>query len=194
MGRAAGPVDWWVGEAVIGRMSQPDAAELLADDNRPDAAALRREAKVIRGRLDGLARLLADDVLTEVGVRQESARLRGQLAVVEGKQSDAGRVNVLGPLVAAEDVPAAATVGKLDYQVCDQCRCGYVRQLDVSDRYRGLGLGTRAIRVARRGRDGYQWSTTAQYPTNGTFWAAVGFPEDHDGACPRMQHRTVTQN
>ncbi|OJF15214.1 hypothetical protein [Couchioplanes caeruleus] len=81
----------------------------------------------------------------------------------------------------------AATVGRLDYQVCDQCRCGYVRQLDVSDRYRGLGLGTRAIRVARRGRDGYRWSTTAQYPTNGTFWAAVRLPEDHEGACPHMQ-------
>jgi site-specific DNA recombinase len=116
VGRAMGPVDWWVSEAVIGRMSQPDAAELLADENRPDAAALRREAKVIRRRLDGLARLLADDVLTEAGVRQESARLRGQLAVVEGKQADAGRVNVLGPLVAAEDVRAEWEAMDVDRQ------------------------------------------------------------------------------
>jgi hypothetical protein len=44
---------------------------------------------------------------------------------------------------------AMVIVDKLDYQLCDQRRCGYVRELDVSDRYRGLGLGTRAIRRHR---------------------------------------------
>jgi site-specific DNA recombinase len=101
VGRAAGPVDWWVSEIVIERLARPDAAALLDDDDRPDAAALRREARALRTRIDGLAKLFADKVLDEMGVRRESARLRADLADVEAQQRDAGRVNVLGPLVAA---------------------------------------------------------------------------------------------
>lgn len=77
------------------------------------------------------------------------------------------------------------TVGKLDYQVCDQCRRGYVRKLGVDYRYRGLGLGSRAVRAARRGRSGYTWHTTPQYLTAGTFWIKIGF-RDGD-ACPHMR-------
>lgn len=101
VGRAAGPVDWWVSEIVIERLARPDAAVLLDDDGRPDAATLRREARALRARIDGLAKLFADKVLDEMGVRRESARLRAELADVEAQQRDAGRVNVLGPLVAA---------------------------------------------------------------------------------------------
>ncbi|PYC75207.1 serine recombinase [Micromonospora arborensis] len=107
VGRASEPVDWWVTEVVIGRLERPDAALLLADDKRPDAAKLRREARALRVRLDSLAGLLADGVLTEVGVRRESVKLRTKLAEVEAAQADAGRVNVLGPLINAPDVRAA---------------------------------------------------------------------------------------
>ncbi|MFJ1538676.1 recombinase family protein [Micromonospora chalcea] len=107
VGRAAEPVEEYVAEVVIARLERPDAALLLADDNRPDAGQLRREARALRVRLDSLAGLLADGVLTEAGVRRESAKLRAKLAEVEAAQADAGRVNVLGPLVGAEDVRAA---------------------------------------------------------------------------------------
>ncbi|MGK5738889.1 recombinase family protein [Micromonospora sp. URMC 103] len=107
VGRAVGPVDWWVTEVVIGRLERPDAALLLADDSRPDAAKLRREARALRVRLDNLAGLLADGVLTEAGVRRESAKLRAKLAEVEAAQADAGRADILGPLINAPDVRAA---------------------------------------------------------------------------------------
>ncbi|MEU4424829.1 hypothetical protein AB0F81_29775 [Actinoplanes sp. NPDC024001] len=78
-------------------------------------------------------------------------------------------------------------VGKLVYQVCDQCRRGYVRELNVYEPYKGLGLGSRVLRVARRGRAGYVWQTSPQYPTAGTFWTAVGYDAaESKGVCPHM--------
>lgn len=105
--RASAPVDEYVGMVVAARLERDDAAQLLVDDGRPDAAELRREAQALRARLDSLASLLAEDILTESGVRRESKRLRGRLAAVEAGQADAGRVNVLGPLIDAPDVGAA---------------------------------------------------------------------------------------
>lgn len=107
VGRAAEPVDVYVTEVVIARLDRPDAADLLVDDDRPDAEALRHEAQALRVRLDRLAGLLGEGVLTEAGVRRESARLRAELAEVEATQANAGRVNVLGQLVGAPDVHAA---------------------------------------------------------------------------------------
>lgn len=107
IGRAAGPVDWWVGELLIERLSRPDAAGLLVADDRPDAIALRRQASALRVRIDSLAKLFAEGVLTEVGVRRESEKLRAQLAEAERALTDAGRVNVLGPLIGSGDVRAA---------------------------------------------------------------------------------------
>lgn len=104
--RASAPVDEYIGEVVIARLSRPDAVSLLADDNRPNAGELDREARALRSRIDGLATLLAEDVLTADGVRRESAKLRRKLAEVQERMTDAGRVNTLGPLIGADDVRA----------------------------------------------------------------------------------------
>lgn len=108
VGRAAQPVDEYVAGVVVARLEQPDALDLLlADTPRSDAAHLRMEARALRVRLDALAGLLADGVLTEAGVRRESAKLRTKLAEVEADQADAGRVGVLGPLIGAPNVQEA---------------------------------------------------------------------------------------
>ena len=52
--RAAAPVENWVSEVVIARLSREDAAELLHDDKRPDLEALRREATAKRARLNAM--------------------------------------------------------------------------------------------------------------------------------------------
>lgn len=107
LSRGAEPIEEWVTELVVARLSRPDAAELLVDDTRPDTAELRSEAMAKRMRLAQLADLLADGTLTPEAVRTTSARLKGELAAIEEQMADAGRVDVLGPLVAAEDVRAA---------------------------------------------------------------------------------------
>jgi site-specific DNA recombinase len=103
-GRASNPVDDHIGDVVIAWLGRVDAGELLrAAPTGPDAAKLREEAAALRARRDGLATLLADGVLTEMAVRREATRLAERLAQLEHDQADAGRVNVLGPLLAADD-------------------------------------------------------------------------------------------
>ncbi len=105
--RKAEPVDEFVTAVVIERLSRPDAAELLHDESKPDLEAMRGEAVALRTRLDSLAVEFADGSLTPSQLRAATARLRSRLKGVEGSMADAGRVNVLGPLIAARDAGVA---------------------------------------------------------------------------------------
>lgn len=106
-GRRAQPVEEYVAGVVVARLSQPDARELLHDTDRPDVAELRAQANAVRSRLDSLAVDFADDALTPSQLRAMTARLREKLAAVEAALADAGRVNVLGPVLNAPDVREA---------------------------------------------------------------------------------------
>ncbi|MCZ2824184.1 MULTISPECIES: recombinase family protein [unclassified Modestobacter] len=116
LSRSAEPIESWVGELVVARLSRPDAAELLVDTDLPDVTALRSEAAAKRARLGQLADLLADGTLTPEAVRTASARLRAELADVEARMADSGRADVLGPLVHAGDVRAVWAVLDPDRQ------------------------------------------------------------------------------
>lgn len=105
--RKTEPVDNYVSALVVERLARPDARDLLIDHERPDVEGLRDEAQTIRARLDSIASEFADGVLTASQLRTLTERLRANLAAVEGQLADAGRVDVLGPLVGAEDVAAA---------------------------------------------------------------------------------------
>ena len=105
--RSAVPVEEWVSEVAIARLSRDDAGELLRDDKRPDVEALRTEAAALRARLDQLATEFADGVLTGSQLRTATSRVRSKLATIEARMADAGRTDVLGPLVLAKDVRAA---------------------------------------------------------------------------------------
>lgn len=97
--RMAEPVDEYVGDVVVARLSRPDARELLDDRERPDVAALRGEANAARERLLSVAVDFADGDLTAGQVRAVTERLQGRITDLETQIADAGRVDVLGPLV-----------------------------------------------------------------------------------------------
>jgi DNA invertase Pin-like site-specific DNA recombinase len=105
LARSAAPVDAFVGAVAVERLSRPDAPELLADRDRPDAAGLAREAASVRSRLESLAADYGSGLLgrAEWLAAREAATRR--LADVERRQADAGRVDVLGPLVRARNLP-----------------------------------------------------------------------------------------
>ncbi|GAA3680840.1 recombinase family protein [Yimella lutea] len=106
--RMADPVDKYVRSVVVARLQRPDARDLLQEPTAaPDKAALRAEANAIRSRLESVAVEFADGSLTPAQLRAVTERLRQNLAQVEGRLVDAGRVPVLGPLVDAKDVEAA---------------------------------------------------------------------------------------
>lgn len=106
-------VDEVVVAAVVARLSQRDAADLLVAEGE-DAERLRAEAVSLRGSLDQLAALLVEGVLTADGVREQSAKLRERLDEVERRRVAADRPDALAALVCAEDVQAAWDAAPLD--------------------------------------------------------------------------------
>jgi DNA invertase Pin-like site-specific DNA recombinase len=104
--RMAGPVDDYVSRIVVARLSRADAATLMHRKDLPDVDQLRADATGLRERLKALAVDFADGELTAGQLRAASERIRERLADVERQLADAGRVDVLGDLIAAENVAA----------------------------------------------------------------------------------------
>jgi hypothetical protein len=106
--RQAAPVDQWVTYVLLERLSQPDAVDLLEDRQRPDVEGLRQQAAALRSRLQSIAVEFADDDTVSLSqFRAMTERLRERLRKAEAELADAGRVDLLGPLVHASDVEAA---------------------------------------------------------------------------------------
>lgn len=105
--RLSDPVDAYVEAVMVARLSRDDARELLDDHERPDVESLRNRANALRERLTGVAVEFADGDLTAGQLRAITERLREQIAAVEADLADAGRVDLLGPVVRAENVEAS---------------------------------------------------------------------------------------
>ena len=109
LSRAAEPIDELVQAVVVGRLSRPDAVDLLTEPTTPDLAVYRARAVAIRERLDDLATGLEEGVLTLAAVRRSSDRLHRELAETEIKMHTATHADVLSPLVTSHDVAATWT-------------------------------------------------------------------------------------
>lgn len=96
----------YVTAVVIERLSRPDAVDLLVDTNRPDVHELRREATALRAKLERHRIDYEDDTFTKAEYLNAKERTLGKIAKIEATLADAGRVDVLGPLVKAGDVRA----------------------------------------------------------------------------------------
>jgi hypothetical protein len=110
--RKTDPIEAYVSDVVVERLSRPDAAELLVNDSRPDVDALRARAMMLRHRIDDLYNEYVEDdedVLDAAKVRGALGRLRGKLADVESQMADAGRADLFGHLVQADDTATAWT-------------------------------------------------------------------------------------
>lgn len=82
VGRGRDRVDDFVGRVVIARLSQPDAADLLAHDDKAMVEALAR-ADVLRAKLASAADDYVDERITAEQLHRITARLRGQLDEAE---------------------------------------------------------------------------------------------------------------
>ena len=76
-------VDELVEAEVVARLSAPDATGLLTPS--VDESALAAEAQDVRARLDGLAELFADGLLTKVAVKEQSAKLNERLSAIRAR-------------------------------------------------------------------------------------------------------------
>lgn len=105
--RMAKPVEEFLSRVVVARLSRADARELLHRRDLPDVDQLRADASGLRERLEAVAVDYADGNVTAAQLRAATERIRARLTEVEAQLADAGRVDVLGDLIAAQDVAAA---------------------------------------------------------------------------------------
>ena len=94
-GALADPVDEYVTELTLARLTQPDAAELWTAE-LPDAAELMTEADTLRRRRDDIALDYADGVMTREQFRTANARVLERLGEVEAQIAAAGSVLAAG--------------------------------------------------------------------------------------------------
>ena len=87
--RKADPVDEYVTELTIARLTQPDAAELWTAE-LPDASELMAEADTLRRRRDDIAADYGDGVMTREQFRTANARVLERLGEIEAQIAAAG--------------------------------------------------------------------------------------------------------
>lgn len=102
--RLSAPVDDYVTEVLLGVLARPDAVDLLTMKRAPDTDGMHDELSALRSRLESTAVEFADGVVTPAQLRAITGRIRARMAEIEANLADAGRVDVLGPLVTASDV------------------------------------------------------------------------------------------
>jgi DNA invertase Pin-like site-specific DNA recombinase len=101
-------------EAVVGRLSRPDAAELVQPEERDDLAEVHEKARALRARLDSLAVEFADGDLTPSQLKTATKRITEQLAQAEQTITDSQATHVFDGVIGAEDVGAAFAGLSLD--------------------------------------------------------------------------------
>jgi site-specific DNA recombinase len=100
--RRLAPVDALVDDAVIARLSAPDAIRLLTPTE--DVAALAAEAGDVRARIDGLAALYADGTLSAAAVREQKAKLQRHLDSLHGRMNATEGGSILSGLITADSI------------------------------------------------------------------------------------------
>jgi hypothetical protein len=100
--RMSEPVDRYVSDVTVARLSQPDANELWVAE-LPDANDLMAEADTLRRRRDDIALDYADGVMDRAQFRTANERVLGRLGEIEAQIAAAGATSPLS-IVAAEDV------------------------------------------------------------------------------------------
>ena len=101
--RAAQQVDDFVAAVVIARLAQPDAVDLLSDDERPDVDALRTEAIALRARIAEAGDMYADGELTRPQLERIIDRAQRSLDRVEESMATATRGSALAGLAGSRD-------------------------------------------------------------------------------------------
>ena len=102
--RMSEPVDEYVSNVAVARLSRPDANELWAAE-LPDASTLMAEADTLRRRREDIALDYADSVMDRSQFRTANERVLGRLAEIEAQIAAAGATSPLA-IVAVEDVAA----------------------------------------------------------------------------------------
>lgn len=106
--RIAEPVDDFIAELVIRRLSRPDARLLLApEDRRPDLETLHARRADLAARETELAGLFAEGVITGPQLAEGTRSIRAQVETLDAQIGAATTVSPLNGFANAEDIELA---------------------------------------------------------------------------------------
>jgi site-specific DNA recombinase len=108
--RDAAEVDAYIEQTIIERLSRPDAADLLAPDQKRDTAGLHTRDAALRARLDELGRLYGEGTIDAAQLAQGTAAIRRQREAITAALAAASRGSVLAGVADAAD-PAKVWAG-----------------------------------------------------------------------------------
>jgi hypothetical protein len=103
MAAAQEPLDAYIEEVVVERLSRPDAAELLIARPDVDVSALAQEANSLRARMVNLGDLAESGDMSNAEYRQRKARLSEKLAGVEAEMTAAAGTSPLAGIAGRPD-------------------------------------------------------------------------------------------
>jgi DNA invertase Pin-like site-specific DNA recombinase len=107
LARVAEPVDQFITDVVLERLSRPDARLLLNAATGDDTEALSAEAAALRVRLSELSTLHATGAITGSQLAEGTAQIRARLTEVEARLANAFVGSPLAGFADAADVRAA---------------------------------------------------------------------------------------
>jgi len=107
LGRKAADAEQAIEEAVIARLSEPDARALLVNPDAPDGDRLTTERADIVSRLQATDKAMAESKVDVTSWATITGRLRERLAEVDKAMAHTTREPVLAELVTAKDVRAS---------------------------------------------------------------------------------------
>jgi DNA invertase Pin-like site-specific DNA recombinase len=116
--RSGAYLDALATEAVVARLSRPDALELVQPEQQDHLGDLHEQARALRARLDSLAVEFADGDLTPSQLKAATARIKEQLAAVDQTITDSQATHTYDGVIGVEDVPAAFEALSLDRKRC----------------------------------------------------------------------------
>lgn len=138
--RTAGPIEDYVTDHLLERLTRPDAAELITPKASTDeAAALRRDEIKLRARLDGLAEAFAAGDIDASQLQAGSKRARTDLDRVTAHLAALAQSPAVAALVSADDITHEWTSMDIDVQ-----RDVVSSVMDV--KILGLGRGVRTFK------------------------------------------------
>lgn len=106
--RGAVQIDELTEAVVIERLSQPDATDLLVQQEQvSDVGALRDESNALRARIDEAALLFADGKIQGPQLQQITATCEDRIALLERQIASTVAISPLNAVVGADDVTAA---------------------------------------------------------------------------------------
>jgi site-specific DNA recombinase len=100
--RILSKVDALVEGSILARLAGPDARSLLTPSE--DAGVLAAESQEIRTRIDGLAALYAEGILTAAAVREQKGKLKTRLDALQARLGAIEGGTILADLITADSI------------------------------------------------------------------------------------------